>query len=424
MSVRSILFILNIVAVVLLGYVVVRALRKSPETSEPANLTPFYGDEDLENRRLERGLGAALVFAAVVAVALPLYWLREPNRQDSSIEYFDEGAAARGEVLYANSTSEVFNAAVSLQCANCHGSNGEGGAANSIFTPPDGDPIQVSWKAPALDTVFLRYSEDEVRDVLFYGRPGTPMQAWGVAGGGPKNDQSIDDLLAYLATIQLTPEEAKARTDEDLAAARRADDDAVTAAEEALTAAEETRTKAEDDLAEIEDSPDATDIDLRDAEQALEDAEQGVADAEEAVAWTQAYAASREGVTDGQLLFELNCARCHTSGWSIFDPTRPGGTLVLGKPGGGGTIGFNLRDGGPVNRFGPGEAGATSQAEFIKAGSEKNKPYGRFGQGSGRMPGFGELLTDEQIDAVVEYEREDLDDTTYLEPDALDGGQE
>jgi mono/diheme cytochrome c family protein len=31
--------------------------------------------------------------------------------------------------------------------------------------------------------------------------------------------------------------------------------------------------------------------------------------------------------------------------------------------------------------------------------------YGIQGQGSGRMPGFGALLTDQQIQAIVEYVR-------------------
>jgi mono/diheme cytochrome c family protein len=42
---------------------------------------------------------------------------------------------------------------------------------------------------------------------------------------------------------------------------------------------------------------------------------------------------------------------------------------------------------------------------FIKAGSEYGKRYGLQGQGSGRMPGFGAMLTDEQIQQVVEYVR-------------------
>ena len=42
---------------------------------------------------------------------------------------------------------------------------------------------------------------------------------------------------------------------------------------------------------------------------------------------------------------------------------------------------------------------------FIKNGSQMGKKYGMQGQGSGRMPGFGHLLTDEQVKAVVEYVR-------------------
>jgi mono/diheme cytochrome c family protein len=43
--------------------------------------------------------------------------------------------------------------------------------------------------------------------------------------------------------------------------------------------------------------------------------------------------------------------------------------------------------------------------EFIKAGSEYGKRYGEQGQGSGRMPGFGQMYTDEQIKLIVEYVR-------------------
>ena len=59
-----------------------------------------------------------------------------------------------------------------------------------------------------------------VTNIITYGRPGTPMQAWGVAGGGPKNVQSIQDLVAYIRSIQLTPDQAKAQAAKDLASAR------------------------------------------------------------------------------------------------------------------------------------------------------------------------------------------------------------
>jgi mono/diheme cytochrome c family protein len=43
--------------------------------------------------------------------------------------------------------------------------------------------------------------------------------------------------------------------------------------------------------------------------------------------------------------------------------------------------------------------------DFIRSGSVYGAQYGLNGQGSGRMPGFGSLLTDEQIEAVVQYVR-------------------
>jgi mono/diheme cytochrome c family protein len=46
--------------------------------------------------------------------------------------------------------------------------------------------------------------------------------------------------------------------------------------------------------------------------------------------------------------------------------------------------------------------------EFITAGSEYGKPYGVRGVGGdegGGMPGFGNELTEEQIEAIIDYER-------------------
>jgi mono/diheme cytochrome c family protein len=41
----------------------------------------------------------------------------------------------------------------------------------------------------------------------------------------------------------------------------------------------------------------------------------------------------------------------------------------------------------------------------VTNGSEYGRRYGLQSQGSGRMPGFGGMLTDEQIKAIVEYTR-------------------
>ena len=141
-------------------------------------------------------------------------------------------------------------------------------------------------------------------------------------------------------------------------------------------------------------------------------------------------------MTDGQLLFELNSARCHTKGWSVFDPTIPPGNPdqpnsvdILGLSGGGGGngggIGFNLRDGGVIRRFGTDEAGGfAQQLDFVSNGSAPFKPYGNLGLGSGKMPGFaqtkttaapflGAMLTPDQVKQIVYYERYCMDSTTY-----------
>ena len=102
MTVRHVLIALNIVAVLAVAAYLIWAVlspKRAPEETLPANLTPFLPDEELEGRRLERVQGWALLFAAVVAVALPLYWLHEPARQSEATNYFDKNAAARGEVL-------------------------------------------------------------------------------------------------------------------------------------------------------------------------------------------------------------------------------------------------------------------------------------------------------------------------------------
>jgi mono/diheme cytochrome c family protein len=95
-------------------------------------------------------------------------------------------------------------------CAGCHGNKGQGGSTNYAITSALGAVQQVSWQVPALNTALLRFTPDTVRTVIVYGRSNTPMPAWGLAGGGPMNDQQIDALVAYLKSIQITPAAAQA----------------------------------------------------------------------------------------------------------------------------------------------------------------------------------------------------------------------
>jgi mono/diheme cytochrome c family protein len=438
-DVRHYIILLNVIVLLALaGYVIYGVLsprRAAEEAGTPANQTPFFEDEELESRRLERVQGWALLFAAIVAVALPLYWLREPTRQKDSTKYFDKNAVERGATLFANSQSPNYDAAVSLQCANCHGLKGQGGTAPTVVNGKN-----VSWKAPPLNTELLRFSEDEVRQIITYGRPGTPMQPWGVAGGGPKNDQSINDLIAYIKSITLKIDQSKAVSDQNLNDARNQPADGVKAARSSLADATKALATARSGVQKSLKMPGASDAELKrecDAIQAQVnkdvskvnksqatacgtylDALSTFHDAQDSYTWALEWQKRRVNVSEGQLLFETNCARCHTQGWSIFDPSQPNGTDVLGLSGGGGGtgggIGFNLRGGDTMRRFGTdAEGGFDAQVEFVFNGDEAFKPYGIDGIGSGRMPGFGAMLTKKQIQEIVAYERYCLEVTNY-----------
>ena len=101
-----------------------------------------------------------------------------------------------------------------------------------------------------------------------------------------------------------------------------------------------------------------------------------------------------------------NCARCHTRGWSYFDPTNPTKT-VQGQMGGG-AYGPNLRDHDVDKQF-PAPDGDAKLYAWISIGVEANQAYGNRGISSGRMPHFGAVLTTGQICQIMAYER-NIDD--------------
>jgi mono/diheme cytochrome c family protein len=313
--------------------------------------------------------------------------------------------------------------------------------------------------------VFLRLNEDPkctqidirptltcaVTDVITNGRPGTPMQPWGVDGGGPKNDQSIQDLVAYLRSIQLTPKQAQAQSAENLKLARTLPEDNEKAAAKKLNDDQKTLATARAGAVKALKLSDPTDAELNSAcadiiKQVTADPSKTadrpgavacgtyntdlatVKSDKAALAWTQEWVRRRKNVQDGQLLFELNCARCHTAGWSTFDPTvpadQPGGVDSLGLPAGGGGLGggtaFNLRDGDEIRRFGSDASGGfEAQLEFVQSGSFNHKAYGNGGIGSGRMPGFSQMLSKPYIEEIVSYERYCLNVSTFLKAEPV-----
>jgi len=299
------------------------------------------------------------------------------------------------------------------------------------------------------------------------------MQPWGVAGGGPKNDQSIADLVAYIESIQLTPAEAQKQAADAIATAKKTTASATDVCPEYLSCpaiqVAQAKGKVSDAQTALKTARDAalkalslpattTDTDLTAKCTTLVDginkagnlnlsdtdrangiacnayllAKTAADNAQKSLDWAYTWQARRANVSDGQLLFELNCARCHTAGWSVFDSaqwdqSRPDSASALGLAGkGGGTgggIGFNLSN--VMQRFGTDiEGGWDNQFNFVSLGSLPNAPYGNGGLGSGKMPGFatvpskdspalGAMLTTDMVKMIVSYERYCLDQTSY-----------
>jgi mono/diheme cytochrome c family protein len=345
-----------------------------------ANRGPGQTDEELEGPRLNLALWSAFGLLMVIALALPIYWLAEGGRQAGAVKDFRATFIAGGLDVYTNKA----------QCVNCHGPQGVGGSTSYVITDDAGKYVnQVTWKAPALNTVLWRFSQDEVTHIINYGRPGTPMPAWGSLGGGPLSDQQISNVIDYLWSVQLT--NAQMQTQVMTTIAQR---NAGLAAR--LDAVQKANAKA------LEKDPTA--YECTDGKfQCLDQADQ---------------------LLLGEIIFNMgdvasggyDCARCHVAGASYDAPYAPVEELGRG-------------------RYGPNLAGVendltfTEQFNLVMTGSQEGKLYGANHQGSGNMPGFGlnanngdstvpqlgpnGMLTAEQVYAIVTYERHLDTQTTF-----------
>ncbi len=311
---------LSVAAIVFLGFCAVFILnivRARPELGSEIELAPnrkeYLSDEELEGEKLDRSLSFALVLLTLLAITLPFYWIAEPGRQAGAADAYNLSFESRGEGSYGLGGS---------QCVNCHAGAGVGGGAPYVLQDADGQFIaNATWSAPALDNVLLRYSEDEVRYILNYGRPGSPMAAWGTVGGGPLTTQQVNNIIIYLRTLQLQSVDT---LDIALAGSDNAQDaESIAAQEQAdgLVALLEE---------EVQRSLDAGEFD------------------------SVGEAVFNLGLGSGYGAGAYSCGRCHTAGWSLGLDIAPN-VLDEGVAGcGGGSpsgIGFNLCGGSVKNHF-------------------------------------------------------------------------
>ena len=407
------LVILAIVFIGFVAYLILNISTAKPEVGSEIELAPNRApgmpDEELEGTRLDKSLGAGLALLAVIAVGLPLYWLGEPGRQEGLVVFTDRVFADRGGELYEEGAN----------CQACHGPEGVGGSTEVSLTDDEGNFVAtVAWRAPALNTVLSRYSEDEVLHVLNYGRNGV-MPAWGGPGGGPLTEQQLEYLIHYMRRVQIPESEIREIVDEGV--------------EEGV--AEFLGVDVDDDIAEVKAwLAEVADIVENARAMALADDPSLPGDAE-AIRFAGLELLSSGEAPDSELYWDYGsilfnnpaaggtyaCARCHTLGWS-YDATVDGDDSRDGHVGpildeyvnGGGFFGANLTGGTTLQQF----ASAESHSSFIAQGQTIGQTYGEGGSGdTGQMPGWGpriddglgvtypEVLTQDQIDAIVAFER-------------------
>ena len=270
-----------------------------------ANKKQYLSDEELEGTKLDKSLSFALIVLGVTSLSLPFYWLAEPGRQEGAVDAYQLNFESRGEGSYL----------VTAQCVNCHAAGGVGGSAPYVLQDADGQFIaNADWNAPALNDVLLRYTEEEVRYILNFGRPGSPMAAWGTPGGGPLTEQQVQNIIEYIDTFQVQSLDPIVINQSD-------DPDAANEAADKLT---------EEMYEEVLRSLSAGEFDS----------------IGEAVFNLGLYSGYRNG--------SVSCGRCHTAGWSLGASVFPG-LLDDGVAGcGGGSpsgIGYNLCSSSTVDRF-------------------------------------------------------------------------
>ena len=142
----------------------------------------------------------------VIAIGLPLYWLDEPGRQDG------RQSRASTTVRRPRRSDVRHHREGRLNCAVCHGAKGVGGAhAATRITDANGrlrrrrSTGRRRRSTPCCCATAARRS----RYILTYGRPFSPMPAWGVAAAARSPTSRSRTSSTTSRSIQLTPKQAQ-----------------------------------------------------------------------------------------------------------------------------------------------------------------------------------------------------------------------
>ncbi len=129
----------------------------------------YQTDEGLE-RSTNRVMLWGGVLMLLMALVFPFYRWFEPEARDAARETQLASLVAQGESIWG------------LNCATCHGGNGEGGVG------------------PALNSMqFLQSATDaQIQGLIAVGVPGTQMSAYSLDFGGPLTTEQIKAVASFV----------------------------------------------------------------------------------------------------------------------------------------------------------------------------------------------------------------------------------
>ncbi|MDQ1301269.1 MAG: hypothetical protein QG637_1190 [Chloroflexota bacterium] len=156
---------------------------------------PFF-DRGPRRHPLNRPVATVAMILIVAAMA----FLSIQAVVTTPVSEATEGAIGGTKAAQAQAGGELF----AEHCAECHGESGEGaelkGESGQVTSPLNSEDFLVG------------HFDDTIFQLISYGQPGEGMQAFGLAYGGPLNDQQIRAIIAFMRAWA-EPEEEPAQAD-------------------------------------------------------------------------------------------------------------------------------------------------------------------------------------------------------------------
>jgi mono/diheme cytochrome c family protein len=135
---------------------------------------PAIHEDAALQRSLVRWQAAGVVVFLILVASFPLYKAAEGPRRERALIARDQALVTTGGQLWR------------LDCASCHGDNGQGGVGPALRS----------------QQFLTGITDEQMHRIVSAGITGTAMPAWSDEFGGPLTDDQIAAIVAYVRSWQ------------------------------------------------------------------------------------------------------------------------------------------------------------------------------------------------------------------------------